>query len=111
VKRLLEIPESFDLHGITYKVLFDNDLTRRSDDIGQAAYRLDKVILQAVIPGAHVQQERQGQVFLHELVHLILHEMHNYKLRDNETFVDLFASLLHQAIVSTKFHVPPEAAA
>jgi len=106
--RTLLIPTSLELHGITYRTVMKNDLVISSDNMGEASYRMNEIILQAIIPGAPMTEDRQGQVFCHELTHHILREMHN-KLRDDEGFVDLFSSLLHQALITAEYK--PEAQA
>ena len=102
MKRLLPIPESLELHGITYRVRKIENLTVNTDNLGEAGYRLGEIKLQSVLPGTPMRDDRQGQVFCHELVHVILHEMHD-KRRDEEAFVDLFASLLHQALITAQY--------
>lgn len=54
-----------------------------------------------IIFGGLPDIEKQ-QVFCHELVHAILHKMAEYELNDNEKFVDMFGSLLHQAWTSIR---------
>ncbi len=102
MKRLLPIPMSLELHGIAYRVHKLAELTVNTDNLGEAGYRLGEIKLQAVLPGTPMREDRQGQVFCHELTHVILHEMHDKK-RDDEAFVDLFASLLHQALTSAEY--------
>lgn len=41
-------------------------------------------------------ESRTQQIFCHELVHAILHTMDETRLNDNEKFVDVFGSFLHQ---------------
>jgi len=102
VKRVLQIPDQLELHGITYKVKMLDDLVARNDNLGEASYRLNEILIQTIVPGAPMTQDRQGQVFCHELVHHILREMNDAK-RDDEAFVDLFAALLHQALVTAEY--------
>lgn len=102
MKRILPIPTSLELHGITYLIRFQDDLVAKNDNLGEASYRMNEIVLQSVIPGAPMTSDRQGQVFCHELTHHILREMRS-KLRDDESFVDLFASLLHQAFVTAEY--------
>lgn len=102
MKRRMEIPERFELHGITYRVIYKEDLITDHDNLGEANYRKGEVVLQSVVRGVGLTEERQGQVFCHELVHHILRHM-RHRIRDDEVFVDLFASLLHQALVSAEY--------
>lgn len=100
--KTIPIPNRFDLHGITYRVIHEPDLIANNDNLGEAGYRRGEIRLQALLPGSWIQADRQGQVFCHELVHVILHQMHDER-RDDEKFVDLFASLLHQALSSAEY--------
>jgi len=50
--------------------------------------------------------DKKGHTYLHELTHGILTVM-NHPLNDDETFVDLFSGLLHQALVTAKFKRAP----
>ena len=96
----MKIPTSFCLHGITYTVCIDPELKAREDSIGETRYRDDCVLLQPSV-SKFQSQTRMEQTFCHELVHAILYEMHS-DLRTNEVFVDNFACLLHQYMVSTQ---------
>jgi len=101
-KRVLPIPTSFELHGITYRVRLMPDLIASSDNMGEASFRLNEIWLQTVMPGVPLSVDKQGQVFCHELLHHVLREAQS-DLKDNEAFVDLVASLLHQALVTAKY--------
>jgi hypothetical protein len=98
----MKLPTHFKLHGITYTVRIDDNLITNNDNLGEAGYRRSEIVLQKVLPGVSITEGRQEQVFYHELVHLILHEMHD-KNRDDEPFVGVFASLLHQAMITMEY--------
>jgi predicted SprT family Zn-dependent metalloprotease len=98
----MKLPTHFKLHGITYTVRLDDNLITNNDNLGEAGYRRSEIVLQKVLPGVAITEQRFEQVFYHELVHLIMHEMHD-KHRDNEAFVDVFASLLHQALSTMEY--------
>lgn len=67
------------------------------ETLGFCNLEQNTVIVRGDLPDVEKQQ-----VFCHELVHAILHKMNEHKLNDNEKFVDLFGSLLHQAWVTIK---------
>lgn len=96
------IPKQFYLHGIKYVVKLCDNLIRESDNLGEASYRLEEIRLQNILPGIPLTPLRQEQVFFHELVHHILREMQSKK-KDDEKFVELFSSLLQQAINTMEY--------
>lgn len=51
-------------------------------------------------PAANADREDLEHTFLHELVHAILNGMGETRLSDSEKFVDVFAAMLHQALIS-----------
>jgi predicted SprT family Zn-dependent metalloprotease len=93
------IPTHFCLHGLKYSVVYKKDLVTDNNALGEASYRRQEIFLQELLPGVALTEQRQEQVFYHELTHHILHHM-SHKLRDDEGFVELFSSLLHQAMSS-----------
>jgi hypothetical protein len=62
----------------------------------------NEIAIQSLGPGLPGNKEMQEQWFFHELIHHILHQM-NHKLRSDEAFVNLFASLLHQALSTAMY--------
>jgi len=92
----MRIPSSFILHGEKITVEQDDALIHRNDSTGEARYRDSKIVLQATSKAHKATKARTEQIFLHELVHFILHHMGENDLCNNEKFVDLFARLLHQ---------------
>jgi hypothetical protein len=102
MKQVLRIPSSFELHGMTYNIKMLDNLAAEDDRAGEIAYRYNEIRIQNVMKGVSIDENRQGQVFCHELVHAILDEMQS-KLRSDETFVDLFGSLLHQALITCAY--------
>lgn len=96
------IPKEFYLHGIKYLVKIADNLLGENDNLGEASYRLEEIRLQNILPGIPLTPLRQEQVFWHEVVHHILREMQSKK-KDDEKFVELFSSLLHQALTTMKY--------
>lgn len=105
----LQIPKRFKLMGYTVEVVYDGSVCHRHDAYGVSRYRENQIVLQP--------EQKDGfspvnveQTFCHELVHFISaragaavnHELKEHLHRDEE-FVDLFASLLHQALTTMEF--------
>jgi hypothetical protein len=76
---------------------------KRLKNIGEVDYK-ERVISVATrdARGANLAVSEQFEVFWHEVIHGILHDM-NHKLRDDERFVVAFARRLNGAIESAKF--------
>ena len=87
------IPKSLRLmgHTITVKIVPEKDW---SDDETVGFWNSQNLTI-SVLDG--LDPQRTQQIFCHELVHAILHNMGEIKLNGNEKFVDVFGSLLHQA--------------
>jgi hypothetical protein len=99
---IFNIPISFELYGIKYNVKFVDNLISEGDRTGETSYRFDEIRIQNILKGFETKPDRQEQIFFHELTHVILYAMQN-KLRSDEVFVDVFASLLHQALTTMEF--------
>lgn len=99
----MKIPKRFKLLGHTITVEYDSMLDGRNGCIGEARYTTNSIALQPNTDTFNRPVSQQEQVFLHELTHHILNEMNEHELRGNEKFVDIFASLLHQALTSMEY--------
>lgn len=86
------IPRSFKLmgHTVTVHIVPEKDW---ADDETVGFWNSQNLSI-SVLGG--IGDQRQQQIFCHELVHAILHSMGEEKLCSNEKFVDVFGSLLHQ---------------
>ncbi len=100
--RRLRIPKSFYLHGQKIKVEYEKDWAHQTDENGNAAYRINRIILQPRTESYNMTVEATEQIFCHELVHFILFSMESDR-RNDEKFVNLFGSLLHQALVTMEY--------
>lgn len=98
----MKIPKQFELFGRTIHVEYQDDLARISDALGRSDYSTDTITLQNAAPGYQRSLAQIEQTFFHEMVHFILQGM-NSKLQDDENFIDLFASCLHQVLVTSKY--------
>lgn len=92
----MPIPRQFKLGGLTIQVIIDNTLTEKLGVVGKTEY-ISQVI---VLDRTHAPDETVEQSFWHELIHWILFVMHEHELRENEKFVDLFATFLHQVLTT-----------
>lgn len=99
----LNIPTQFTIFGRTVNVSFSDRIVQASDALGRAEFANDTITLQPSCAGYERSVAQVEQTFYHEMVHFILHAM-NHRLKDDESFVDTFASVLHQAILSFKFN-------
>ena len=89
--------------GETISVEYDPLLTVRDDCRGQASYRTSRILLQ---PSSETWPRSATDIehtFCHELTHHILNKMFRDDLNGDEKFVDVFAGLLHQALVTMKY--------
>jgi hypothetical protein len=106
----MKIPKRFYLFGRPIEIEYRDDILNDHDCHGQASYRRDKIILQPILPGAPQTQEQFEHTFCHELVHHItyyagqsIHLEGDKKLHSEESFIDLFAALLHQALTTSQY--------
>jgi hypothetical protein len=93
---------SFQLHGQTINVIWDEALQNKTDARGEAHLRNNEIHLQSHTDSVPTPISDIEQAFCHELVHWVLNQM-NHKLNNNEPFVNLFASLLHQALTTAEY--------
>jgi len=106
------IPLFFKLMGKTIKVRYDANLHHQDNKHGYASYRRDEIVIQPNCEGIDFTQDNVEETFIHELVHhicyyagnVIQHKMGKDEyLHQDEAFVELFASLLHQALTTMEY--------
>lgn len=88
-----QIPKTFELGGQTISIEFKDMIANTPGMDGQASYGEQLIELKNGMKPEYTQF-----VFFHELVHHILSQMGEDKLRGTEKFVNEFATFLHQAI-------------
>jgi hypothetical protein len=104
----MKIPKEFKLQDHVINVVFDdiivdsegNELMGESDsdiNIIKVAKRITRGGKKVKIPKSQVDH-----AFCHELVHQILDRMNEYKLSDNEKFIDQFSGFLLQFLNTKK---------
>lgn len=99
------VPSKFQLFGVTWSVIFDDDYLERKECYGESSYNERVIRLQRKSHGHDRNNYGIGHTFYHEVVHAILDSMNEHELSGNEKFVDLFGSLLHQFITSKQGNV------
>lgn len=99
----MKIPKSFKLMGVVIDVEYDKLLGSREASRGVAEYSSNKIILQPKVEGNEVPKTVLEQVFFHELVHWICYKLGRDALRNDESFVESFSGLLHQALTTMEY--------
>lgn len=105
----MQIPKRFKLMGQTIDVEFKADHYRDSNWEGSASYRRNKILLQPSSDAIPLKPEMIEQTFMHELTHFVLyHAGAAYTgkcdyMHQDEGFVDLVASLYHQAFTTMEY--------
>jgi predicted SprT family Zn-dependent metalloprotease len=104
------IPSQFELLGKTVCVKFDGSKFVDADGImGMAVYRADEIILRPSTATLPITSEQLAQTFWHELTHFIMyHAGAAYSgktdyMHQDEGFIDLVGSLLHQATSTFRY--------
>lgn len=97
----MKIPKKFQLHGITYKVKTNNNIKDDLNLLGRIGY--SEAVVELVSPGKGISKEIVEQTYCHELMHGIFTHAGKPKLSDDEEFVDICASLLHQALTTMRY--------
>ena len=86
------IPETVDILGVPYEVVFEE--TEDGED-GSISPRRQRIVLRE-----GMCDEKRRQVYLHELVHGILDQLGYAELYEDERLVQGLAIGLHQALGS-----------
>lgn len=109
----MKIPISFYLFGQEIMVRFSGNLETADAfaNLGATDPLNNEITLLFSVNGTKINNNIMSQVFFHELVHHVLFLIHREDLSDDETFVDLFGSLLHQAITTMKYEDEVESGA
>jgi len=103
----MRIPERFKIAGQTIEVEFDAKHMDRESMLGTAYYRYNKITLVPSIEEKHLDRQRIEEIFWHEAVHFILHQMGEHELKSNEKFVEMFSGFLHQVLTTMEYPVGP----
>lgn len=96
------IPKQFILGGRTYKVRRNDKLDYEHNWNGEHDTYRQEINLAYKLGGVDANVESIEQTFYHELVHAILYTLGEKDLNQNEKFVDMFGTMLHQFMKTRK---------
>ena len=106
----MKIPNKFKLFGQTIKVVCDHSFfTEKDGYCGFASYRANQIQLLPSTPTRPLTDEQISQTFCHELMHFIIYHAEASCsgkadfMHQDEGFIDLCGSLLHQALTTMEF--------
>jgi len=108
----MRIPKRFKLLGFTIEVTKDPTLMQDRNWRGAADYEEMSIRLQPISEAFKSSTERVEQTFCHELMHHLAYhagDTINHMLPDDkylhqqEAFIDLMGSLLHQALTTMEY--------
>ena len=97
------IPEQFNILGHQINVYWSDESVGLGDNIGMSDYQLCHILLQESSEQRPMTQTCLEHTYFHEVVHFILGSMNEDKLNQNEKFVDTFAGLLHQVMITSVY--------
>lgn len=106
----MELPTRFKLFGQTISVMFSPERFTDSDGLyGFSCYRKNEIQLRPSTETLPFTHEQIMQTFWHELTHFILfyagaaYGGKTDYMHQDEGFIDIVGSLLHQAVESFEF--------
>jgi Zn-dependent peptidase ImmA (M78 family) len=98
---MIKIPKKFNVAGQTYTVVMDTGIQMEEDGILYDCHGLCQPQFNKITINKEAQLDRKHVTYLHELTHVILHEM-GHELYHDETFISVFSGLLHQVFITSK---------
>lgn len=109
-REAMNIPKRFKLFGATIEVVENPKLQRERNWCGSSDYEQHRIELVPISDSYEASRAKFEQTFCHELAHflcygaggVINHKLDGY-LHQDEEFVDLLGSLLHQAITTMEY--------
>lgn len=107
----LRIPKRFKLLGHTIEVVENKRLAHDHNWNGAACYDETRIELLPISEQHPFSMTKHEQTFCHELSHFLLyhagaainHELGGKYVHQNEEFVDLLGSLIHQALTTMEY--------
>lgn len=102
-KFIMRIPKRFKLLGHTIEVVESPGDHFNERRFGSTSYEGKEIRIVPRGSNHPVTQSSIEHTFLHELVHLCLYHTEQSKLNENDSFVDAFAGLLHQALTTMEY--------
>ena len=99
----IRIPKRFKLMGQTISVEQVSHIGNTNNTLGEARHFQNSILLQKSVEGMELPTDRAAQIYLHEVMHLVLHNAGVAEMAADETFVDLISSLLHQVLTTSEY--------
>ena len=99
----MKIPKEFQLGAITWSVVKTPHISRINGEFGNCDFNEQVISYTDVIEGKKVKPNMVLLTFYHEKIHAILDTMGRDELNTDEAFVDMFANLLLQSDLTTKY--------
>lgn len=99
----IKIPKQFQLFGMTISVEFNNEKCKDHNAFGISYTGSCKIYLTNKDENGLIPKEKIEKVFFHELTHFIFNSIYEFDLDENEKLVNLFGSLLHQFLKTSKY--------
>ena len=97
------IPKTVQLFGETIEVRWEKNLVSNQDDVGQAHYRTNMILLQPSTDALPRPRSSIEVTYLHELLHFIMNQIaHSDEEKNSEDFIDLLAGVLHQVLITAE---------
>ena len=97
-----KIPKTFELMGLTWKVIYQDDLLETKKEYGNCCSDTSTITLQS-LKSKRITREVQYATFHHELVHAYLFSLHYLELAINEGVVDRLGQIRVQFEKSAKY--------
>ena len=98
VSKKMRIPKRFQLMARTLTVSLDDIPQKHHGAEGTIYHGYNEIHI-----NRGMGRQQTEDTFCHELVHAVLNAMGETETCNNERFVSLFASLLHQALTTAEY--------
>ena len=92
---ICNFPKRIKFLGVKWDLSFVNDLITSNDHFAEISYNTHKIRIQNPQSGCELNNPMLDISFLHEIVHLLLHDMGYTELGTDEKFVDQLAHFLY----------------
>ena len=97
----MKIPKELYIAGQKITIEVDDTLSYENE-LAATSNSDNKIKVCETYKGDLLPDDQIEQSLWHEIVHQILYKMNEFELSNNETFVQTFSLLLHQAIKTLK---------